>query len=83
MDTAGSGRRLPDRDRERHRTTELRAQTVGGAVKLALDLAVKKRMGVYVMKDNEYGGFKAATFCDDDPNAVLGVAQPDGSFHGV
>lgn len=71
---------MPTRDQERHKTTELHSQTVGGAVKLALDLAVKKRMGIYVMRDKEFGGFKACTFCDEDPKSVVGVASPDGSF---
>jgi hypothetical protein len=58
------------------------ATTMGAAVMVAMQLAARKRMGVYVMRNVATGsGFVASLFCDHCPSAVVGVVLPDGSFH--
>lgn len=59
----------------------LSAQTLATAVTVAMQLAARKRMGVYVMRDVRSGtGFVASLFCDHCPSAVVGVVLPDGSY---
>jgi hypothetical protein len=56
-------------------------RTLCDAVGAAQDLAQRKHMGVYVMRDVRAGsGFRAELFCDHCPSAVVGIVQPDGSY---
>jgi hypothetical protein len=59
--------------------------TMCDAMTAAVNLAVRKGMGVYLMRDVSKGSgcFTASLFCDHCPAAVVGVVQPDGSFYGV
>lgn len=58
------------------------ATTMGAAVMAAMQLAARKGMGIYVMRNVASGvGYVASLFCDHCPSAVIGVVLPDGSFH--